>query len=697
MPRLLPRLRATLRLAPVRAVLCGAALCVAGLAAPSAWAQPPVHTLVPVPTEATWGGGDALRLDSSFAIAVEGAVDARVPAAAERLRERLARHTGLLVAGPSIPRTGPPALRVVVGAARPTIPQPVEDESYTLDVSATGAVLRAPTPYGALRGMETFLQLAEAVPGGARVPAVSVRDAPRFGWRGLLLDVARHWLPMPHVLRTLDAMAAAKMNVLHLHLSEDQGFRVESKRFPRLHTMGSDGNYFTQDEIREIVAYAAFRGIRVVPEFDVPGHTSAWLAGHPEIGSRDREPGGPEAIVRTWGVYPGILDPTNEATYVLLEGLFGEMAALFPDPVFHIGGDEVPPQTWRNSARIQAWMRANGVADEHALQARMNRRLSEILGRHGKTMMGWDEILHLDLPTTTIAHAWRGRRFLAQALASGAPAVLSNGYYIDLYQSAARHYMNDPQAGLDTLSAADRGRVLGGEATMWAEMVTPEILDHRVWPRAAAIAERLWSPVSVRDTVDLMRRLDAHATRLERADGLRIDAAQRAMRARIAGGGPHEGLEVLAGLVEPVEGYARHGQYQRANGMRRYTQHTALTRLVDAIPSDARASQRFAAAVDAYFAAPTDGRAALAADLRLDVLGWRRAARDVAALAPTSPYAADLTALAARLAAVAEIADAALTGAPPADAAARLTAAAAPLAEVEFVVVSAVRRLVAGR
>ncbi len=336
----------------------------------------------------------------------------------------------------------------------------------------------------------------------------------------------------------------------------------------------------------------------------------------------------------------GILDPTNEATYALLDGLFGEMAGLFPDPVFHIGGDEVPPTAWRQSAPIQAWMRANGVANEHDLQAVMNRRLSAILARHGKTMMGWDEILHPDLPVETIGHAWRGKRFLAQALAAGSPAVLSNGYYVDLYQSAASHYRNDPEAGLDTLTAEQRSRILGGEAAMWAEMVTPEILDHRLWPRAAAVAERLWSPASVRDTVDLMRRLDAHAMRLERADGLRIASAQAAMQARIAGG-PHEGLGVLAGLVEPVEGYARHGQYTRANAGRKYTQHTPLTRLVDAIPSDARPAQRFAATVDAYLAAPDAAtRAALRDDLRLDALTWRRAARTSPPSPPETPRAA---------------------------------------------------------
>lgn len=655
-------------------------------------------TLVPVPSQMRWGeGGAALPLDSTFTVAVEGVRDARVTAAAERLRTRVAANTGLILAGPRV--LGPdgrtvtprPALRVVVAGASPAIPRLVEDESYALTVEAGGAVLRAPTPIGALRGMETFLQLTEAVPNGARVPAVRIDDRPRFGWRGLLVDVARHWLPMPDVLRTIDAMAAAKMNVLHFHLADDQGFRVESRRYPRLHGLGSDGLYFTQAQIREIVAYAAARGIRVVPEFDVPGHTTAWQVGHPELASGAV----PRTPWRGWGVSHGILDPTNEATYRLLDGLFGEMAALFPDPVFHIGGDEVPPATWRGSERIQAWMRARGIADEHALQAHMNRRLSTILARHGKTMMGWDEILHPDLPVSTIGHAWRGKRFLAQALVAGSPAVLSNGYYIDLYQSAAQHYRVDPEEGLDTLTAAQRSRILGGEATMWAEMVTPELIDARAWPRAAAIAERLWSPASVRDTVDLYRRLDAHAFRLERADGLRIEASLRARRARIAGG-HNEGFEVLAGLVEPVEGYVRHAQFQRANG-RRYSQHTPLNRLIDALSPDARGARRVASYVDTYLARPEADRVEMRDWLRAEATRWRLAAYDVERLADTTPFEADLRPLAQRLTDLADLLETTLAGTPPADADARLTAAAAPHAEIEFVVIPALRRLVAGR
>jgi len=662
---------------------------------PALHAQP--HTLVPVPETMTRGSG-FLALDSNFAIVVEGVREARLTDAATRLRQRVGAVTGLVLMPPKPqPPSGDRAanvkLRVVVARAAAVIPGPSEDESYTLEVAPSGAVLRAASSFGALRGMETFLQLAEGIPGGARVPAVQITDRPRFPWRGLLLDVCRHWLPIEVVKRTLDAMAAVKLNVLHWHLSEDQGFRVESRRYPRLHQMGSDGQFYTQAQVREVVAYAAARGIRVVPEFDVPGHATAWLVGHPEIASKP----GPYEILRRWGVSEGILDPTNEATYRLLDGLFGEMAALFPDPYFHIGGDEVPPETWRNSERIQAWMRARGIADEHALQAHFNRRLQTILTRHGKRMMGWDEILHPDLPTSIMIHSWRGKRFLAQSAERGYTGVLSNGYYIDLYGSAAKHYLNDPLEGLDTLSAEAKARVLGGEATMWAEMVTPEIADHRIWPRTGAIAERLWSPASVRDTLDLYRRLDALTNRLELADGLRITSAQRAMQARIAGPEGAPALAVLAGLVEPVEGYARHGQFQRAMG-RRYSQHTPLNRLIDAIPSDAARARRVVLLVDTLLKDPAHeaGRAALTAEFA----AWRVAAAELAPLAAERPLMQELAPLIAAFADVAALGQTALdalaTGRTleASDAPDRLNAAMQPKAEVVLVVVPALRRLV---
>lgn len=631
------------------------------------------HTLLPVPYEMTWGEGH-LALDSTFAVHLRGFAGGRIDGAVTRFKDRLSRATGMPLW--TVPAADP-HLVVRVMTPSPLIPQPYEDESYTLTITPDSAYLVAETAFGALRGMETFLQLAEPTPTGARVPVVRIHDVPRFPWRGLLLDVSRHWMPLPEVFRTLDAMAATKMNVLHLHASEDQGFRVESLVFPQLHELGSDGRYFTQDEIRALVQYAAERGIRVVPEFDVPGHASSWLVAFPELASAPNT----NRIVRTWGIYEGILDPTQEGTYTMLDALFTEMAGLFPDPYFHIGGDEVPSRPWRESERIQAFMRDNNLPDVYALQAYFNRRLLDILQPLGKRMMGWDEILHPDVPTTAVIQSWRGKRFLARAAQAGYRTLLSNGYYIDLFQSAAFHYRNDPLEGLDSLSAEAQSRIVGGEATMWTEFVTPELLDARVWPRTAAIAERLWSPASVRDEADLYRRLDAHSNRLELADGLRIRAARLAHLDRITRGEHHPALHVLAGLVEPTEIYTRHGQFQRARGYR-YSQHTPLHRLVDVVDSDAAGARAFATLWQAWQTAPTDE---LREELVFTFTSWLRAARHLDTLVPDFPLlhevAPHVHALRQTATMGLRLLDAPLT---PEDRAA-LEAMRGPVAELEFI------------
>jgi hexosaminidase len=221
-----------------------------------------------------------------------------------------------------------------------------------------------------------------------------------------MLDVARHWMPLEVVKRNLDAAAAVKLNVFHWHLSDDQGFRVESKRFPKLQQEGSDGLFYTQDEIRGVVEYARDRGIRVVPEFDMPGHTTAWLVGYPELGTNP----GPYEIGRTWGVYENALDPSREETYAFLDAFFEEMVGLFPDPYFHIGGDEVEDKQWNESARVQAWAKKNNLKDAHAIQAFFNQRVQKLLEKRGKVLIGWDEVLHPDLPQGIVVQSWRGQK-----------------------------------------------------------------------------------------------------------------------------------------------------------------------------------------------------------------------------------------------------------------------------------------------
>ena len=237
------------------------------------------------------------------------------------------------------------------------MPSPNEDESYRLTINNKGAVLSAATTIGALRGIETFLQLVEPGEDGFSVPFVAIEDKPRFPWRGLLLDSGRHWLPPDVVHRTLEAMATVKLNVLHWHLSEDQGFRVECKTYPLLHRLGSDGRYYTQEEIRRVIEHAADLGIRVVPEFDMPGHSTAWFVGYPELASAP----GPYEISRDWGVLLPVMDPTREEVYSFIDTFVAAMAALFPDEYFHIGGDEVEEAHWLGNTAIREYMAANGL------------------------------------------------------------------------------------------------------------------------------------------------------------------------------------------------------------------------------------------------------------------------------------------------------------------------------------------------
>src|SRR5688572_19062028 len=401
-----------------------------------------------------------------------------------------------------------------------------------------------------------------------------------------MIDIARHYQPPEVLKRNLDAMAAVKLNVFHWHLTEDQGFRVESKKFPKLHLMGSDGQYYTQDQVREIIAYAAERGIRVIPEFDIPGHATSWLVGHPELGSAP----GPYKIERGAGIFEPALDPTREQTYKFLDGFLGEMAALFPDAYMHIGGDENEGKQWDRNPQIQAFMKEKGIKDNHALQAYFNVRVLKILQKHKKKMIGWDEILQPELPRDVVIHSWRGTAALAEAAKRGYDGILSNGYYIDLIFPASQHYKADPLPADSTLTPEEAKHVLGGEATMWAEWVSPETIDSRIWPRTAAIAERLWSPRSIVDVADMYRRLAVISLQLEEL-GLTHKRNQDMLLRRLVRSEDIGPLQTLASIIEPVKEYRR---YQ----MRPQTMLSPLTGLVDAATPDSEAARRFNMMVD---------------------------------------------------------------------------------------------------
>jgi hexosaminidase len=570
----------------------------------SAFAAAPALMPLPVMLRPATG---KLTLDNTFRAALVSAPDARLDAAIGRFVVRLSRQTGIPMLGL---KDATPKLRVECAAAGNDYPTLGEDESYTLDVTSDGALLKAPTRAGALHGLETFGQLVTLAQDGFEVPAVHIEDNPRFPWRGLMLDSARHWMPLEVVKRNLDAMAAVKLNVFHWHLSEDQGFRVESKRFPKLQQEGSDGLFYTQDEIRGVVAYARDRGIRVVPEFDIPGHTTAWLVGYPELGTIP----GPYEIGRKWGVYENALDPSREETYAFLDAFFEEMTALFPDPYFHIGGDEVVAKQWNASARVQAFAKQNNLKDAHAIQAYFNQRVQKLLQKRGKILIGWDEVLHPDLPRDIVVQSWRGQKSLAEAATQGYRGILSWGYYLDHLSPAAFHYGVDPMSGdADKLAPEEKSRILGGEMCMWSEYTTAEMVDSRIWPRAAAIAERLWSPAATRDVDSMYARMES-VSRLLEWTGVQHRANYAPMLERMMGGRPAEPLRVLADAVEGL------GLGPRARAGK-YTSLTPMNRLADAARPESESVRAMETAA-AKVAADPKGSPAEVALLRREFARW---------------------------------------------------------------------------
>lgn len=542
--------------------------------------------LMPQPAEISVGQG-RLAIDGTFRVALVGYQEPRLQAAATRLIERLSRQTGIPLSDQIETDPAKATLVIQCDHAGETVQSINEDESYRLEVTPQQARLAAPTPVGVLRGIETFLQLVNVDAQGFAAPAVRINDRPRFAWRGLMIDACRHWMPMEVIKRNLDGMAAVKLNVFHWHLSENQGFRVESKVFPKLQEMGSDGHYYTQQQVKEIIAYARDRGIRVIPEFDMPGHSTAWFVGYPELASAP----GPYSIERHWGVFDPAMDPTNEEVYTFLDKLIGEMAALFPDEYFHIGGDEVNGKQWDANPRIQAYMREHGMKSNDELQTYFSTRVQALVKKHGKKTIGWDEVLHPGVPKDIVVQSWRGQESLAAAARLGYMGILSNGYYIDLMFPASRHYEVDPLEGATAgLTAEEKARILGGEATMWSEYVTPENVDSRIWPRTAAIAERFWSPESVKDVDSMYRRLAVESRRLEWL-GLTHRSYYSLMLERLAGEQSAHTLKSLADIVEPVKGYAR-------GRARDYTSLTAYDRLVDAARPESDAARMFSSLVN---------------------------------------------------------------------------------------------------
>lgn len=496
-------------------------------------------------------------INSDVTISINSEYSERVSNAAANFLRRISNRTGVFLKEGFPVKTNQGNIQITFEEVSNL--SITTNETYTLAINDSLVEIRSKTDIGALRGLQTLLQLTTNNESEYFFPGVSISDEPRFVWRGLMIDVSRHFQPIHVIKRNLNAMASVKMNVFHWHLTDDQGFRIESKVYPKLQEMASDGLYYTHEQIKDVVEYADNLGIRVIPEIDVPGHATAILTAYPELSSKDDYD---YTIERNSGIFNPTLNPTIDITYSFLNNLFTEITPLFPDEYFHIGGDENAGKHWDENQDIQEFKLEHNLKTNHDLQTHFNIKLEKVLNTLGKKLMGWDEIMTPDMPTTAVIHSWRGENeglpkggSLIAAAKKGYQTVLSNGYYIDRMQSVEHHYTVDP-IGHAKLTDEERSRILGGEATMWSELVTPQTIDSRIWPRTAAIAERFWSAKEVTDISNMKKRLSTVSFQLEELGLTHIKNRDVILRS-MTNNQDIESLITLSKVCEPLKIYAR--------------------------------------------------------------------------------------------------------------------------------------------
>ncbi len=583
--------------------------------------------LMPWPEALERGG--PLAFAGEVRLHVRGPVPAHTQAdCLRRVQAALLPHTAAQ-SGRAANLTAPGALfelHLEVAEAGTAQPQHDGDESYTLVLDAAGAHLRAANRFGLQWAMRALLQCLS----GPALQAVAIKDAPRFPWRGVMLDPARRFLPLPSVLDVLEGMAALRLNVLHLHLSDDQGFRLASSRLPMLAT--THAQHYSRDDVRRLVAAAAELGIRVVPELDMPGHCQSWLVGYPELAPMGQQ----WELRKPFGIGRGSLDPTRERTYEFVTELLTEVCELFPDEYVHIGGDEVHPKAWAEQPHILAFMQEQGLADERALQHYFTVRVCGILERLSRRAIAWDEVLGHPLPANLTVQAWRGVAARDRALASGRDVLFSSPYYLDLFYGSETHYGLDPggsapdllrwedalptapgfapvrrtlegfnrwtrQAATAASDTPATGRLIGGEACLWGELVDAPVLPQRLFSRLPAIAERLWTQAPQCDARDLNARVASVLPSVFAAAGAQSDplAVLIALQPRAAWLQP---ARALLDCLEPLKWYARllgdDALASRAMGepdppTRPYETHTPVDRLVDVLSPESLRARRW--------------------------------------------------------------------------------------------------------
>jgi hexosaminidase len=413
-------------------------------------------------------------------------------------------------------------------------PKSLGDEGYRLKIAPRSIEISALKPAGLFYGIQTLCQI---MAGRQQIPCAEIQDRPRFAWRGMLLDCCRHFMSLETVKRYVDLLAYHKMNIFHWHLTEDQGWRLEIKRYPRLTEVGAwrtqngkrYGGFYTQDQVKDIVAYAKARQVTVVPEIEMPGHSVAALAAHPEYSCTGR----PISVETHWGVFNDVLCPGKESTFEFVQNILDEVCALFPSTYIHIGGDECPKYYWKTCPDCQARLKAEGLKDENELQGYFTRRIDKYMQTKGRRIIGWDEILEGGVSPTSVVQSWRGLEGAVAAAKQGNPVISSpwDGTYFYCPQvpeevrinyptlnSLERAYAFDPVP--PELTPEQASLVMGGECCLWAEYTQQFEVDPQMFPRLCAFAEAVWSPAGAKDFAGFSTRLKEHFTRL---DALGVD------------------------------------------------------------------------------------------------------------------------------------------------------------------------------
>lgn len=604
-------------------------------------------------------------LKKDFKINITGEPNRRVFGAAVRFLRRLDGRTSLFFSQDYISNLNQdPDADLQINCSTEGNIGLYQDESYHLDIQANKIVINATNDLGAIHALETLLQMIQTEGGVFYFPNSKISDFPRFTWRGLMLDASRHFLPIEVIKRNIDGLAAVKMNIFHWHLVDDQGWRIQLKKHPKLTNMASDGLFYTQEEIKAIVKYADERGILVIPEIDVPGHATAILTAYPEIGSKmikmdaseveqKKQPYGFKnyTLERNAGIFSPTLDPTNPKTYQLLSEIFDEVCPLFPGAYFHIGGDENEGKDWDSNTKIQEFKKKNDLLTNHDLQAYFTMQLIPMLKKHGKVLMGWEEIMTKDMTKEAIIHSWKGvnegkkaGESQVQAVKNGYKAVLSNGYYIDLMYSVDSHYLVDPMPSGIALSDVEKTRILGGEATMWTELVSPTTIDSRIWPRTAAIAERLWSSEKITNIESMHKRMAAVSVKLEELGITHIRNKEVLLR-NISNNQSTNALEVFSNVCEPLKGYSRN------KGGTEYQMYSPLTLFADACTADATDAILFTKAVIAYLKLKNEPNKEL---IKLYLKKWINNNTDLHLLAINAPLIKPFLPLSDKLSAASE-------------------------------------------